>query len=124
MPSLRVTIFPHVDIHSIPPPALTPYQEFMRSQKLSVGVYRLEAGALDAQQPHTEDEIYYVLSGRAKFTSGTRTVDVEAGACLFVPSGERHRFHDILEPLEALVVFGPAEVRRPTADPRSCRYNT
>jgi len=104
-----------VEIHSIPPPALSLYQEFIRSKKLSVGVYRLEAGALDAQQPHTEDEIYYVLSGRAKFTSGTRTADVEAGACLFVPSGEPHRFHDILEPLEALVVFGPAEGSSPNS---------
>jgi len=107
--------FSDVDIHSIPPSALSPYQEFIRSRTLSVGVYRLEAGARDAQQPHAEDEIYYVLSGRAKFTSGTRTVDVEAGACLFVPSGEPHRFHDILEPLEALVMFGPAEGSSPNS---------
>src|SRR5687767_16022704 len=98
-----------LEIHSVPPPGLTPYQEFIRSTKMSVGVYRLAPGEADAQQPHAEDELYYVLSGRAMFTSGTQTVDVGAGTCLFVSAGEPHRFHDVIDPLELLVVFGPAE---------------
>ena len=85
------------------------YQEFIRSDNLSVGVYRLDAGAIDAQQPHAEDEVYYVLAGRGQLTSGDNTVQVEPGLCLFVPAREAHRFHDITEPLELLVVFGPAE---------------
>jgi mannose-6-phosphate isomerase-like protein (cupin superfamily) len=31
----------------------------------SAGIYRLMAGEADEQTPHHEDEIYYVLSGRA-----------------------------------------------------------
>jgi hypothetical protein len=31
---------------------------------------------------------------------------------LFVPAGESHRFHDIVEALEVLVFFGPAEGSR------------
>jgi mannose-6-phosphate isomerase-like protein (cupin superfamily) len=88
------------------------YQEFLRSPGLSVGVYRLDPDAEDLQQPHAEDEVYYVLSGRARFTSGARTVDVKPGMCLFVPANEPHRFHDIAEALEVLVVFGPAEGTR------------
>jgi mannose-6-phosphate isomerase-like protein (cupin superfamily) len=76
---------------------------------MSVGVYRLAPAAADRQQPHTEDELYYVLKGRARFTSGEVTVDIEPGLALFVPAGERHRFHDIHEQLTLLVVFGPAE---------------
>ena len=94
---------------SIPPAGVKLYEEFIRTNDLSVGVYRLEAGAVDSQQSHREDELYYVLKGRAKFTSGERSVDVRPGLCLFVPSNESHRFHDIVEPLELLVVFGPAE---------------
>jgi mannose-6-phosphate isomerase-like protein (cupin superfamily) len=79
---------------------------------MSVGVYRLPPGASDSQQPHAEDELYYVLEGRARFTAGDTTVDIEPGLVLFVAARERHRFHDIVEPLTLLVVFGPAEGSR------------
>ena len=85
------------------------YDEFFRSSDLSVGVYRLEAGAVDQQNPHAEDEVYYVVQGRAKFTGGGQTIDVVPQLCLFVPAHEPHKFHDIIEPLEVLVFFGPAE---------------
>lgn len=81
--------------------------------RFSVGVYRLPPGATDSQRPHGEDELYYVLAGRASFTSGHNTVQAEPGVCLFVPAHEPHRFHDIVERLEVLVVFGPAEGTRP-----------
>lgn len=90
------------------------YEEFIRSADLSVGVYRLDTGAIDEQRPHSEDEIYYIITGRAKFTSGGQTVDVGPRLCLFVPANEIHRFHDIIEPLEVLVFFGPAEGERKT----------
>ena len=85
------------------------YEEFIRSPDLSVGVYRLGVGEIDQQRPHAEDEVYYVISGRAKFTGGGQTVDVAPQLCLFVPANEAHAFHDIVEPLEVLVFFGPAE---------------
>ena len=98
-----------MEARHVPPPGHRLYQEFLRSPQLSVGVYRLDAGAEDLQQPHAEDEVYYVLSGASRFTSGARTVDVAPGMCLFVPANEPHRFHDVTEALEVLVVFGPAE---------------
>jgi len=88
------------------------YGEFLRSPDLSVGVYRLGAGAVDEQRPHAEDEVYYVIRGRAKFTGGGQTVDVMPRLCLFVSANETHKFHDIVEPLEVLVFFGPAEGAR------------
>ena len=103
-----------MDVRSIPLASSRPYQEFLRSRDLSVGVYRLLVGADDPQPPHAEDEMYYVLQGRAKFTSGGQTVEVAAGLCLFVPAHEPHHFHDIVDDLEVLVVFGPAEGSRPS----------
>lgn len=35
----------------------TPDQEFVRSKDLSVGVYKLDPGMTDSQQPHREDEL-------------------------------------------------------------------
>jgi mannose-6-phosphate isomerase-like protein (cupin superfamily) len=101
-----------MEMRHLPSATNRPYQEFLGSPDLSVGVYRLTPGATDLQEPHKEDEVYYVMAGRAAFTGGTTTVEVTAGACLFVPALERHRFHDITESLEVLVVFGPAEGSR------------
>jgi mannose-6-phosphate isomerase-like protein (cupin superfamily) len=42
------------------------YLEFLKVPDLSMGLYVLPAGGLDPQSPHTEDEVYYILSGRAK----------------------------------------------------------
>jgi mannose-6-phosphate isomerase-like protein (cupin superfamily) len=89
-----------------------PYLEFLRVPDLSLGLYVLEAGAVDRQQPHTEDEAYVVLEGRAGFTAGSETRDVGPGDTIFVGAGVPHRFHDISETLRLIVVFGPAEGSR------------
>jgi len=85
------------------------YREFLRVESMSAGLYVLEAGASDPQSPHAQDEIYYVLSGRARFTSGGEDREVAPGDVLFVPAQEEHRFHSIEERLSLLVVFAPAE---------------
>jgi mannose-6-phosphate isomerase-like protein (cupin superfamily) len=85
------------------------YHEFLRVESMSAGLYVLEAGAADPQSPHAQDEVYYVVSGRGRFTSGGDERAVEAGDVLFVPAQEEHRFHSIEERLSLLVVFAPAE---------------
>ena len=85
------------------------YLEFLRVPALSVGLYMLEAGATDEQQPHTEDEIYYVLSGRATIQVGSENREVQAGSLIYVKARDEHRFHTITEDLRVLVIFAPAE---------------
>ena len=89
-----------------------PWIEFQRSTDLSTGLYVLEAGERDEQEPHTEDEIYVCVSGRARFTTSSGDCDVAPGSIIFVPANEEHRFVDITERLELVVVFGPAEGSR------------
>ena len=83
--------------------------EHFRVPALSVGTYRIVAGGADDQQPHGEDEIYVVKAGRARLVAGDASVVVGPGSVVFVPAGEVHRFVDISEELEVLVVFVPAE---------------
>jgi mannose-6-phosphate isomerase-like protein (cupin superfamily) len=85
------------------------YVEFVRRPGLSAGLYRLAAGAPDPQSPHTEDEVYVVLSGAAVLRTGGEDLPVTAGSIAFVAAGEEHRFHSIIEELVVVVVFGPAE---------------
>jgi mannose-6-phosphate isomerase-like protein (cupin superfamily) len=97
------------EVESIRREADKRYQEFLRVPDLSAGLYVLEAGATDPQQPHREDELYYVVSGRATITVGDEQRAVGPGSLVFVAAGVTHSFHDITERLELLVVFGPAE---------------
>jgi quercetin dioxygenase-like cupin family protein len=85
------------------------YTEFMRYPSLSLGLYRLAAGSIDGQSPHGEDEVYYVLSGRAQILVGGESRAVGPGSVVFVATGVEHRFHDISEDINLLVFFAPAE---------------
>ena len=85
------------------------YHEFIRTHDLSVGLYVLPAGGTDPQGPHTEDEVYHVVSGRGQIRVGDGDRAVQAGSVVFVGADVEHRFHDIEEELVILVIFGPAE---------------
>jgi mannose-6-phosphate isomerase-like protein (cupin superfamily) len=85
------------------------YLEFLRLAAMSAGVYTLPAGATDAQSPHREDELYYVVRGRARMKIGQLDEAVKEGSVLFVAAGVEHRFYDITEELVVLVFFAPAE---------------
>jgi mannose-6-phosphate isomerase-like protein (cupin superfamily) len=90
----------------------TSWIEHLRVADLSVGTYSVPAGGADTQSPHTEDEVYVVVSGRARLVTADGTADAVPGAVLFVPAGEEHRFVDVTEDLAVLVVFAPAEGSR------------
>ncbi|MCF3178399.1 cupin domain-containing protein [Streptomyces polychromogenes] len=85
------------------------YLQFLRERNMSVGLYSLDAGQSDPQQPHRQDEVYFVVSGRASITVGEETTTVANGSVVYVPAGVPHRFHHITEPLKVLVVFSPPE---------------
>lgn len=85
------------------------YQEFLRVPALSVGVYVLPAGAADPQQPHNEDEVYYVVRGRGRIRVANEEQVVKTGSVIFVPAKVEHCFFDVSEELEILVFFAPAE---------------
>ena len=85
------------------------YLEFLKVPDLSMGLYVLPAGGTDPQSPHTEDEVYYVVSGRAKIMVAEEDRDVQAGSIIYVAKNIAHHFHSIEEELTVLVFFAPAE---------------
>jgi len=86
-----------------------PYHEFLRARDMSAGLYHMEPGSHDPQGPHQEDELYYVIRGAAQFEIGDDLIAVRAGSILHVPAKVPHRFIDVTEALDVLVVFAPAE---------------
>lgn len=85
------------------------YLEFLRVPSISLGVYTLPAGATDPQQPHTEDEVYYVTHGAATIRVGDEDRPVSPGSIVYVAANVDHRFHTITEDLTVIVFFAPAE---------------
>jgi mannose-6-phosphate isomerase-like protein (cupin superfamily) len=90
------------------------YLEFLREPSLSAGLYVLPAGGIDPQQPHSEDEVYYIVSGRGAIDVAGESRAVGPGAVVFVAAGVAHRFHSIAEELAILVFFAPAEYTNAT----------
>ncbi len=90
-----------------------PYLPFLDRDTLSTGIYRLAAGAKDGQSPHTMDEVYYVVEGKAKLVAGGETLNVEPGGILFVGAHVDHEFVDIEEDLVLVVFFSKAPVESP-----------
>ena len=86
------------------------FAEFFRSPSgsLSMTVVRWPAGSADDQQPHTEDEVYYLVAGRAVLLIAGEPHAVESGSVAFVAAGVDHHFTEISEDLEVLVFWSPA----------------
>ena len=85
------------------------YHEFLRVPSMSAGLYVLARGAEDKQQPHTEDEVYFVLAGRAKLDVDGDVRPVQTGSVVYVGRYVSHRFVEIEEELRVLIFFAPAE---------------
>jgi quercetin dioxygenase-like cupin family protein len=84
------------------------YLQFLSEKRLSVGLYKLKAGEVDPQKPHTEDEVYYVVRGKAVIQVGKEKQAVIPGSIVYAEAGVDHTFRDIKEDLEVLVFFAPA----------------
>jgi mannose-6-phosphate isomerase-like protein (cupin superfamily) len=90
-------------------PAGHNYFELIRVPAMSAGLYVLQSGEPDQQKPHQEDELYYVVGGRATIRVANEERPVAPGSVIFVPAGVEHHFHSVQIELQVLVVFAPAE---------------
>ena len=80
--------------------------EFLRVPSMSVSIYRLPAGCKDMQAPHMEDEVYYVIEGKARLKVEEKITEIKPGDLLFVRATAAHSFFDIDEDLVVLAFFG------------------
>ena len=80
------------------------YREHMCASEMSVATYCIPVGGKDGQQPHTVDELYVVVRGRARLVADSGSADVTPGSVVFVPAHEGHYFADVTEDLSVLVV--------------------
>jgi mannose-6-phosphate isomerase-like protein (cupin superfamily) len=109
MPASKVAFFTAAALEEQQAADQKRYLEFLRVPAMSAGLYVLEAGVTDLQRPHSQDEMYYIIRGQARFRAGDQDTAVSAGSVLFVAAEVEHRFYDIVQELAVLVVFAPAE---------------
>jgi len=81
------------------------YLEFLNVPALSCGLYSLAAGSKDMQAPHDEDEVYFVLEGKARMRLGDEERQVTPGSLLYVQAATDHSFFEIEEDMLLLVFF-------------------
>ena len=92
----------------------SPFVTFMRNGTMSVELYRPQGK--DYQQPHKQDELYFVISGTGTFSKDGEMRDFKAGDTIFVEAGLEHRFETFSDDFETLVIFwGPEGGETPLA---------
>jgi len=81
------------------------YEEFLNVDSMHCGLYRLAAGSTDMQSPHDEDEMYYVLKGKAQLKLNDEVRQVTPGTLMYIQATQDHSFFEIEEDMVLLVIF-------------------
>ena len=93
-------------LQQLPGPAGERFATLMQHGSMVVEVYAPRAR--DAQQPHEQDELYFVQSGHGEFVNGDARHPFQPGDAFFVPAGQVHRFENFSDDFATWVVFyGP-----------------
>lgn len=80
-----------------------------RSERLLVGLNCFEPGQEQRLHAHTgADKFYLVVSGKARFAVGDRTIEAQAGDLVLAPAGVPHGVERAFERTIALVAIAPA----------------
>ena len=87
------------------------FQEFLRTPSLACAIYHLPADSKDMQSAHEEDEVYFVLEGKAQLRMGEDKHPVQKGTMMYVQAACDHAFFNIEEDLTVLAFFGTAVER-------------
>ncbi len=93
-----------------------PYLGFLNTAAIRAGLYVLSAGAKDRQEAHGADEVYVVMKGRSNIRIGKGISPVRPGSIIFVRAGVPHKFIDIEEQIEVLVLFSNARTNTEDAN--------
>lgn len=80
-----------------------PFAIVLRDKKMSIEYFAPKN--IDTQQPHAQDEIYVIASGKSSFYRDGETIDCKTGDVIFVPAGMEHCFVNFSEDFATWVIF-------------------
>ena len=86
------------------------FHTFINKDSLAAGILFLKPGEEDIQEPHENDEVYFVISG-----NGYRRITIQKNSkrrtqkLFFVAKGVPHYFHSNTKDLKVLYFFGGSD---------------
>jgi mannose-6-phosphate isomerase-like protein (cupin superfamily) len=81
------------------------FLDFLKVRDLEAGIIVLHPGDKDTQEPHSADELYYIIEGSGFIELGNSKRLVKKGSIVFVPAKMQHRFYGNKEDLVVLYMF-------------------
>lgn len=81
------------------------FLDFLKVRDLEAGIIVLRPGEKDTQEPHSADELYYVIEGSGFIELGKNKRAVKKGSIVFVPAKMHHRFYGNRDDLVVLYMF-------------------
>jgi mannose-6-phosphate isomerase-like protein (cupin superfamily) len=82
------------------------FLNIFKSKDLEVGILRLRRGEIDTQEPHSVDEVYFVIEGNGHIEIEDKKKLVNPADFIFVPANAHHRFVVDNKDLIVLYFFG------------------
>lgn len=76
------------------------------SQQMMLVRHEMQSGWMGARHSHPQEQLVYVISGRLKFTCGTKVFEIGTGDSLIVPPNVEHEAV-ALDDSEVLDIFAP-----------------
>ena len=105
-------------------PEGAPFVAMMAGGTMTVEVFAPGISGIDddLQTMHTQDELYFVQSGRGELIIKDQRFRAAQGDAFFVPAGIKHRFENFSKDFVTWVVFyGPQGGERYAVDPGATR---
>ncbi len=82
------------------------FYTFINKSSLAAGILVLQAGEEDNQEPHDDDEVYYIISGDGFLKIKDKDYEISKDKLFFVAKGVDHFFHGNKTELKVLYFFG------------------
>lgn len=80
-----------------------PFEQVMANGSMTVEIYKPQQ--VDLQQPHSQDELYIIISGSGNFYNDGNITNFKPLDVLFVPAGIEHRFENFTDDFATWVIF-------------------
>lgn len=82
------------------------FREFIATRGIQAGIIRLHPGDNDTQEPHSVDEVYYVIEGKGFIKINGKNQAIQDGTSIFVRAGTEHRFFGNIQDLVIFYALG------------------
>lgn len=82
------------------------FKDFIGTDGIEAGIILLHPNEEDKQEPHSVDEVYYIIKGDGYIEINGKDHPIKQGIIIFVPAAAKHKFHHNSQDLVILYALG------------------